>query len=310
MLVAEHTWGKSGYYFGRGFNVNESLRRIWTLVLLGGVLVVAGGSATGSLAAPCPPGTALAISPPAAPLPFAAEVGTPFGVTVTAKDGCGSTVKSYKGPALLTASGGGIAAQTLTFTQGVATASVTALSDASGVKLTATDSANTSITGETASFAIYDDLAVCTTDDGCSGEVDNLASTGTSLSASIPGKANLEGVLGLSLSGHNATISCELADGTTKTSPTIGSLQTVAPPASAGPVTVTLKFGKDEAPGTGVANFVHCAGGDLQSLEQLLPCPKKGAKPAKCILDQRRNGVGQLVVTELFSGDPVGGTFG
>jgi hypothetical protein len=277
--------------------------------LLGGALVIVGGSATGSGAAPCPPGIALEIGLPTEPSPFAAAVNSPFDVTVTAKDGCGNTEKSYKGPAELTASGGGIAVQPqpLTFTQGTATATLTPTTDASGVTLTASDGTNTG--PASASFEIYDVLATCNKD-GCSGTVDNLATTGTFLSASIPGKANLTGVLGLSLSGHNETITCQLADGTIKESPTIGSLNTIAPPASAGPVTVTLKFGKEEAPGTGVANFVHCAGANEASLVQLSTCPKKGTKPPKCILDQRRNGIGQLVVTELISGDPVGGTFG
>jgi hypothetical protein len=288
--------------------VSRALRRSLILLLLGGALVVVGGSATGSGAAPCPPGVALEIALPAVPSPFAAAVGSSFDITVTAKDGCGNTVKSYKGPATVTASGGGIAVQPLTFTQGTATATLTAATDASGVTLTASDGTNTG--PASASFEIYDVLATCSKD-GCSGVVDNLGTTGTYLSASIPGKANLTGVLGLSLSGHAEEITCLLSDGTTViTDKTIGSLQTIAPPPSAGPVTVTLKFSKEEAPGTGVSNFVHCAGANEASLQQLSTCPKKGNTPPKCILDQRRNGVGQLVVTELISGDPVGGTFG
>ena len=286
------------------------------LLLLAGLLAGIGSSPSQSSAAACRgerPAT-FDITLASTPSPFAADVGEPFTVTVTAKDACipSRTVTGYKGPATLSASGGGITAiSNLTFTRGRATASLTATTDASGVTLTVTDNADSSITGTSAPpFEIYDELIPCNAD-GCSGSVDSLG-TGTFVTANISGNPSLSGNLGLSLSGHNETIQCFLEGSTEPTSAmTIGSLHTIAPPPDAGTFTEKVRYSKQEAPGTGVANFVHCMNtGPDGSFEQVLLCDNQTPSP-KCILDQRRNGIGELVVTFLLNGvDPVGGGFG
>lgn len=284
-------------------------------MILVGLAVVAVGAPLGSSAASCPPAVAYFV----VSAPSSAEVGTPFTVTVTANSSCHETVKSYKGPATLRASGtnangdaiasgaAGIADLALKFTAGTGTAThtLTATTDALNVRLNAADQADSSIAGSSPSFAVYDDKIDCGTAN-CSGEIPDPA-TGTKITVNIP-VANLPGFLGLSVSPQNlAASACTTADVSA-----MGPLYTIAPPSGAPEYTVTIRYPKEETPGTGVANFVHCMSNNpgVDAFEAIAPCDNKNPVP-KCVLDQRRTGVGELVVTFLLTpGDPVGGGFG
>jgi hypothetical protein len=309
---------------------SRSLRGLSRPAILVGLAAVAVGAPLGSSAASCP---ALVhhfdVSLPSSP--FSAEVGTEFTVTVTAKSSCNEPVSSYRGPATLSASGtdangdpiangaAGVANLALKFKAGTGTAtqSLTATTDSLAVKLTATDtSVAPAITGTSASFNVYDDLVPCGAAD-CSGSISS-GPTGTHVTVTISG-AGVPGSLGLSLSGHHLDLpgGCLRSDGTTVGGddvPTMGSLYTIAPPAGlakGATFTVTVRYSKEESPGTGVSNFVHCMSVDpsTAAFEQVPNCAKKNPQPA-CISDQRRNGVGELVVTFLLAVDPVGGGFG
>ena len=70
--------------------------------------------------------------------------GTPFSITVTAKDASGNTVTSYTGTPTLTYSAGSISPTTMNaFVSGVGSTSVTVTAAGSGVTITATDSTHT-----------------------------------------------------------------------------------------------------------------------------------------------------------------------
>jgi hypothetical protein len=299
--------------------VNVKVRHLWIFLLLGATFVVVGGTASSFGAPPCGSDVDhfdVSINK------TAVQVGEAITVTVIAKSAapCNDTVKSYKGPATLTANGtsaagsattAGIGPTTLTFTNGTgtATADVTPTSDALGVTLTATDSSvSPSITGTTApvSFVVFDSKFTCTAT-GCVGSDDDSEPTAqatTRVSVNIP-EAGLNGqFLGLSTSPHTAT------DCSTTGAAPMGSLYTIAPPLGLQKnYSATVRYPKEVAPGTGVSNFVHCMR-DLDSLTftQVKAC--KRSSPTPCISDQRRDGVGDLVVTFLLSpGDPVGGGF-
>jgi hypothetical protein len=81
----------------------------------------------------------------------------------------------------------------------------------------------------------------------------------------------------------------------------------------------TVRFAKKLVPGTGVANFVHCmatptvntvTGKTELNYTRVPVCDNQTPVP-KCILNQRRNNAGELVVTFLLgAGDPGGIGFG
>jgi hypothetical protein len=167
-----------------------------------------------------------------------------------------------------------------------------------------------SITGNSGYFDVVDVLVPCN-DNGCNGSTDNGLNT---VSANVPGRHGTNGFLALSLSQPAGSVPCTTLDGSVINQPVLGSLQTILPPAgyTTPTIPITVRFDKSIAPGTGVSNFVFCAnhGGNTPFFE-IPPCPRRGPPTQKCEQDRRRNGVGDLVVTFLFSStDPVGGGYG
>jgi hypothetical protein len=307
--------------------VKKKLRHSWILLLLGGLLVLLGGSASNSSAAECNTVTHFRVALTSSSFFVDLQTNSSFSATVTALSACNDNdpVASYKGPATLRASGtlvdgtvvssgaAGIADIPLKFKQGIATPTVKANADALGVALQATDDASASISGSSTLFDVFDETTAC--GDDCSGTLG--AEAGTTISVDIPDDG-VSGFLGLSLSPHilNAGESgCPSEPG----ADAMGAQYTIAPPAglpAEATYTATVRYTKKVAPGTGVSNFVHCMatptveGGVVQLVfTQVLPCDNKNPEP-KCIVDQRRTGVGDLVVNFLLSpGDPVGGGF-
>ena len=83
--------------------------------------------------------------------------GTPFSITVTAKDASGNTVTSYTGTPTLTYSAGSISPTTMNaFVSGVGSTSVTVTAAGSGVTITATDSTHT---GTSSGFTVNPGVA-------------------------------------------------------------------------------------------------------------------------------------------------------
>jgi hypothetical protein len=303
------------------------LRRSWTFLLFGGLLVMAVGSAPPSGAAPCEKadhlGVAIAGSPSFVDL---SQTNHSLTVTVTALNTCGAADSSYKGPATLRASGtsangafvssgaAGISNISLKFRQGIASVTVTPNSDALGVRLTASDDdpASGVAAGNSALFNVYDETDPCGSTD-CGGELGTVA--GTSVTVDIPNDG-LSGFLGLSLSPHTLSSDCTNTSG----AQAMGALYTIAPPSglpASANYSATVEYTKKVAPGTGVSNFVHCMAtptevdGRVQlAYTRIAPCDNK-APVAKCILQQKRTGAGDLVVTFWLGGpsDPVGGGF-
>jgi hypothetical protein len=309
--------------------VNRKLRHSWILLLLGGLLVLLGGSAVNSSAAECNTVTHFRVALPSSPFFVDLQTNSSFTATVTALSACDENpVSSYKGPATLRASGtlvdgtvvdsmaGGIVdISPLKFKQGIATPTVKVEADALGVALKATDDAIPSISGSSTLFDVFDETNACGDDDGCSESLGAVA--GTTISADLPD--DVSGFLGLSLSPHildAGESGCPAEPG----ADAMGAQYTIAPPAgllAEATYTATVRYTKKVAPGTGVSNFVHCMAtprvedGVVQlDFTRVLPCDNKNPEPKKCILEQRRTGVGDLVVTFLLSpGDPVGGGF-
>jgi hypothetical protein len=167
-----------------------------------------------------------------------------------------------------------------------------------------------SITQDSGYFDVVDQVIPCG-DNGCSGSVDNGQNT---LTVNVPARQGTSGFLGLSLDQAAGPVACTRLDGSTINQPVLGSLQTVLPPAGydTPSIQVVVRYDKSIAPGTGVANFIFCAnhGGNTPFFE-IPACPRRGQPTQKCEQDRRRNGVGDLVVTFLFSStDPVGSGFG
>jgi hypothetical protein len=307
--------------------VNRTLRRSCALLVLGGLLVLLGGvSASNSSAVSCP-ATGFTVALGGVDHVALSQADHSLQATVTAvSNACNNEpVTSYKGPATLTASGtntGGtpgaagivnIALKAGDFKQGIATPKITPTTDALGVRLTATDDANTSIQGTSGAFNVFDDVDDCV--DGCDGGIGNSKGPGgTQVSVDLP--AGLAGFLGLSLSDAILATGC---DGAPTGAVPFGQSYVIAPPEGLGDdtYTATVRFGKKVAPGTGVSNFVHCmatpkvlveGGPTVMAYERILPCDNK-TPDAKCILDQRRNNAGDLVVTFWLGGsDDPGGT--
>ncbi len=165
------------------------------------------------------------------------------------------------------------------------------------------------LTQDSGYFDVVNVLVPCN-DSGCNGSFDNGLNTVT---ANVPGKHGTQGFLALSLSEAGGSVACTKLDGTVIDQPVMGSLQTVVPPAGydTPSIPITVRYDKTIAPGTGVANFVFCAnhGGSTPYFE-IPACPRRGQPSQKCISSRRRNGVGDLIVTFLFSStDPVGGGY-
>jgi hypothetical protein len=248
--------------------------------------------------------------------------------TVTALNACNEADSSYKG-ATLRASGtsangtfassgaAGIGNVSLKFRQGVATATVTPSSDALGVKLTAIDDDGL-FEASSVSFDVFDKVEDCATEDCESATIgDTKGSGGTQVTVNLPGTLN--GFTGLSL-GDSTGATCT---GAPANAVPFGQAYVIAPPSGLGlndTYTATVRFAKKLVPGTGVSNFVHCLASPTENAqgqivlayEAKLPCDNQDPEP-KCILDQRRNNAGELVVTFLLGpgpADPGGAGFG
>jgi hypothetical protein len=72
-------------------------------------------------------------------------------------------------------------------------------------------------------------------------------------------------------------------------------------------VQVELRWSKEEAPGTGVANFVLCLDKENDDIGFFVApvCPKKTSL-GTCEVKRSRNGVGELVIVLQLGEDPVG----
>lgn len=85
---------------------------------------------------------------------------------------------------------------------------------------------------------------------------------------------------------------------------TRGALARIEPDYAAGDaVEVTMRWSKEVAPGTGVANFVLCMSKDGTTYSVPPSCPRSGKLPKDenfCELKRNRNGVGELVISFLI----------
>ncbi len=218
-------------------------------------------------------------------------VNVPFTVTVTAKDICGFTKADYGGGALLSGNLGGTPTYGSfgTWSQGSASASVTATASQTGATLTATDG---TAVGTSNPFDVFD--AICT-----SGTLCEASNSTTDVQTRVDSAT--AAIMGLMLSTPGAEFTC---NGGTHSA--VGSLVTLSPSQYGGNYFATLRYDKSVAPGTGVANFIVCLGKN-GTFTELAPC-KKSANPP-CISSRNRNGVGDLVIVLLLDPtDPVGGT--
>jgi hypothetical protein len=160
-----------------------------------------------------------------------------------------------------------------------------------GATLTASDG---TVSGTSDPFDVFD--AICTADTLC--QADNASTHVETLV-----DANTPATMALSLSAPGIPFFC---NGAVRNA--VGSLVTLDPQAYAGKSYLAmLRYSKDVAPGTGVANFVVCLG-EKGVFTELAPC--KNAASAPCIDKRNRNGVGDLVIVlRLDPNDPVGGTY-
>jgi hypothetical protein len=166
------------------------------------------------------------------------------------------------------------------------------------------------LTASSAFFDIVNKLTACGSS-GCNDSYDNGL---TGVTVTVPRRGGASGTLALGLNNPGGSVPCTRLDGTTINQMPMGALQTVDPPSGhdTPDITVVARFDKSIAPGVGVANFVFCAnhGGNTPFLE-IPACPRRGQPTVKCEVSRRRNGVGDLIVTFLFSStDPVGGGYG
>jgi large repetitive protein len=219
------------------------------------------------------------------------SAGTPFQVTVTAKDTCGFTKADYSGATLGGTLAGSPTYGAFTWSNGVGTASVTAPVSQTGAMLTASDGP---INGSSNTFDVFD--AICTANTLC-----ETSNSSTDVSTVVD--SNTPATMALMLSELGAQFTCN-----NSTHNAVGSLVTLDPQGYAGKTFLaTLRYSKSAAPGTGVANFIVCLG-KSGMFTQLDPCKKNG--PAPCIDSRNRNGVGDLVIVlRLDTSDPVGGTY-
>jgi len=162
------------------------------------------------------------------------------------------------------------------------------------------------LTADSGTFDIVNKLIPCGSG-GCSDSYDNGLNTVT---VNVPAGHGVTGTLALSLSDPAGSVTCTLRDGSVVTVPPIGALDTVDPPSGydTPSITVTKRFDKTIAPGLGVANFFFCENhGGTTPFVEIPPCPRRRPPTEKCEQDRRRNAVGDLIVTFLFSSsDPVG----
>jgi hypothetical protein len=310
--------------------VNMRLRHWWMVLLLGGLLVMLVGSASPTGAAACKADHFTVLL--AGPIPVdLSALNHSLTATVTARSAaCNDAVDtSYKG-ATLSASGtnadgttaahnaAGIGDVSLKFRQGVAAAAVTPSSDGLGVKLTATDDADASITGSSIAFNVFDKVEGCETSD-CGGTIGSTKGAGgTEVTVDLP--EALDGFLGLSLGNIDPSLTAEdCLNAPTDVAP-FGQAYVIAPPSDPDldTYTATVRFGKKLVNGIGNPHFVHCMatpttdvdGNTVLAYEVVPLCDNQTPEP-KCILDQRKNNAGELVVTFLLSaGDPGGIGFG
>jgi hypothetical protein len=218
-------------------------------------------------------------------------VGTPFQVTVTAKDACGITKTDYSGATLSGTLTGTPTYGAFTWSNGVGTATVTASSSQTGATLTASDGA---VSGTSNPFDLFD--AICTANTLC-----EAGNESTHVSTLVD--ANTPATMGLTLSAPGVQFVC---NGGVRNA--VGSLVTLDPKDYGGKSYLAeLRYSKSVAPGTGVANFVVCLG-ENGAFTELAPC--KNAASTRCIDKRNRNGVGDLVIVlRLDPSDPVGGTY-
>ncbi len=230
------------------------------------------------------------------PIGVRQEVGTPFSVTVTAKDECGAVDTGYSGTPTLT----GLNSQgsqtpsygTLSFSAGTATTSVTAALSQRSAALVVTDTA-AGLTGTSNGFDVFDLL--CTEPVICE-ETDADGTT----TVTTPGPP-VGGSMGLSFEDFPNSFTCE----GTPSFDRKGSLAVLDPLGYAGPtITAKGRWDKTITPGTGVANFIICWSKNGISYSVAGPCTNKGKLPAAtafCILKRSRNGVGDLEIDFLMS---------
>ena len=308
--------------------MNMKLRHSWILLLLGGLFVMLVGAAPPSGAAACKADDFTVVLTGLTPVDLSEPSSITATVTAVSK-ACGNAVDTSYKSAVLRASGtsangtfvssgaAGIGDVNLRFRQGVATAEVTPSSDALGVKLTAIDGNSPSLFQKASDpFNVFDN--VCDATEDCENTIGSTkGSGGTQVTVDLP--EGLDGFLGLSL-GDSTGATCTGAP--TSAAP-FGQAYVIAPPSDLGATetyTATVRFAKKLVPGTGVANFVHCLaspttnaqGQVVLAYDRKLPCDNQ-VPVAKCIIDQRRNNAGELVVTFLLGpgpSDPGGIGFG
>jgi hypothetical protein len=143
--------------------------------------------------------------------------------------------------------------------------------------------------------------------DGCPGGVTTctLSSSDkhTSVTTDYPSQTHDSTLLSMSATG--AQFDC---DGTQTAK---GSIVTIHPAGGylvGNPISVTLRFDKVVAPGTGVSNFVLCVDKqDTTGFHTVSTCPKHlRSVDLPCISKANRNGVGDLVIVMLMTSDDPG----
>lgn len=170
--------------------------------------------------------------------------------------------------------------------------------DESGIGFTLVASANGLTSDTSAPFDIFDGcgpgVMTCTltNDDG-----------NTSVTTDFPSPTGDPTLLGMSATGA-------LFDCGSGSSPSLGSIVTIDPPSGYtvdNPISVTLRFDKSVAPGTGVSNFVLCVSKQGGPFTVVGDCPKHiRASDLPCITKRNRNGVGDLILVMLMTSDDPG----
>lgn len=237
-----------------------------------------------------------------APIGSPQEAGIPFSVAVTARDACGDVATDYDGTAtvsgLTALPGSAPTPATLSFTDGLAVASVTAVTAQEDARLTVADGA---ISATSNAFDVVDRLCLHGDPAGECVATDDAGTT--TVTTPLP---PLGGTMSLTFDAGAATLSCSGLELARR-----GSLAVIDPVGYADAIPVTLRWDKSVAPGTGVANFVLCMSKDGIEYSVAPACTKSGQLPADtpyCELKRNRNGVGDLVIEVLIHPtDPIAG---
>jgi hypothetical protein len=229
-----------------------------------------------------------------------------FGVTVRATDGCPGTVP-FNGTRMLRGLTG-VADQQVTFTNGVATTTLTPVQTQTDARLRVVDPSNSSSTIDDPStaFAVVEVLCEYDPDHDAPCEASDPDRKTTLTTPQPPPGATI----GFSFGALGTGSTCAGSTFTAR-----GPVANVDPkyPASydGPPLSFVGRWDKSIVPGTGVANFIFCMSKDGLVYEIVPQCTKSGGLPPDqlnpaatkpyCELHRSRNGVGDLIIRFLIA---------